>query len=168
MAEGQKQTDLVDETQKAEPHGEADAHAKAQAEPTDATDWKAEARKWEARAKENKAKADAYDEAQEAAKSDLQKAIERAERAEAAVAEFKAEKEHADVVAKVAESTGLAASLVASLNGADEEALMEQARSIAALKPSGAPTAPEAGRFPRDAGGSKTTSQQFADAIDLF
>ena len=47
-------------------------------------------------------KASAYDEAQEAAKSDLQKAVERAEKAEQALAAVKAEQERAALVAKLA------------------------------------------------------------------
>ena len=65
------------------------------------TDWKAEARKWEARAKENKAKADAYDEAQEAAKSDLQKAQERIAQLEQEKDERAKKDEHAALVKKV-------------------------------------------------------------------
>ena len=90
----------------------------AHAETSD-TDWKAEARKWEARAKENKAKADAYDEAQEAAKSDLQKALERAERAEAESKALRDEKER-----------NAAVKAAAAFYGVDEETLSRMGGDI--------------------------------------
>jgi hypothetical protein len=49
------------ESEPEEQQGEEDAH--------DTTDWKAEARKWERRSKENSEKAKAYDELQEQSKS---------------------------------------------------------------------------------------------------
>ena len=107
---------------------------------------KAESRKWEDRSKQNKAKADKLDELMAGSDS-----IE--ERIAALEAENKAMKDaetrHA-LVAKVAAATGLPESLVATLNGEDEEALTAQAKAVADLKPKGAPSAPEAGKFPRE------------------
>lgn len=105
-----------------------------------------ESRKWEERAKANKDKADKWDEASAGSDS-----IE--ERIAALESENKQMKDatarHA-LVAKVAAATGLSETLVASLNGSDEEALTAQAKAIADLKPKGAPNAPEAGKFPRE------------------
>lgn len=50
------------------------------------TDWKAEARKWEGRAKENENAAKKLESLEEASKSELQKAIDRATKAESAAA----------------------------------------------------------------------------------
>ena len=107
------------------PIEEEQPQAQAQAEPAaDTTDWKAEARKWEARAKENKAKADKYDEAQEAAKSDLQKAVERAERAEAESRALKEEQERARAVKAAAAAWGVDEDTLSRMGG-DVEANAE-------------------------------------------
>lgn len=50
--------------------------------PAQETDWKAEARKWEQRAKENKAAADQLAKIEEANKTEAQKLADRAEKAE--------------------------------------------------------------------------------------
>ena len=101
-----------EQTQSAE-----EQQAQVQAEPVETTDWKAEARKWEARAKENKAKADAYDEAQEAAKSDLQKALERAEKAEAESKALRDEKARNAAVKAAAASYGVDEETLSRMGG---------------------------------------------------
>lgn len=73
-------------------------------------------------------KAKAYDEAQEAAKTELQKAQEAAAKAMAEVDALKAEKAHADLVAKVSAATGVPAALI---SGDDEEAMSASAKAIA-------------------------------------
>lgn len=67
--------------QEAEPQGEAKAK----------TDWKAEARKWEALAKKGKAAEDELAKLKEAQMTEQEKANARAEKAEAELAEMKAE-----------------------------------------------------------------------------
>ena len=95
MAEGQVQEQIQDEPQ-AEPQGEAQ-------EP----DWKALARKWEARAKKND-KAQAELEAlKQAQMTEQEKAIARAEAAEKRVAEMEAEKQHLADIKDVAKETGV-------------------------------------------------------------
>lgn len=96
--------------------------------PAQETDWKIEARKWEARAKENKT---ALDEltgkytAVESEKSELAKAIET----------LKAKEERALLVADVAKATGVPAS---ALRGSTREELEAHAADLAELiKPSG-------------------------------
>lgn len=88
----------------AEPHG---------------TDWKAEARKWEARAK----RADK-------AERDLAKATERAEAAERKLAAREAEELHAELVRKVAEKHRVDPKYAALLTADDEEGLTAQAKLI--------------------------------------
>ena len=123
---------------------------------------KAESRKWEDRSKQNKAKADKLDELM-AGNSSIEERIAALEAENKAMKD--AETRHA-LVAKVAAANCLPESLVATLNGQDEEALTEQAKAIADLKPKGAPSAPEAGTFPRDVQPKKTNAQQFGDAIE--
>lgn len=91
-------------------------------------------------------KATAYDEAQEAAKTDAQRTREAIEaaRAEAkkandALAAMQAERDHAQLVAKVAEATGVPASLI---TGADEEAMTASAIAIAAYAKTASTAAP--------------------------
>lgn len=106
----------------------------------------AESRKWEARAKANKEKADKWD----AASGDNDSVEDRIAKLEAENKAMKdAEARHA-LVAKVAAATGLSASIVESLSGNDEETLTNQAKAIAELKPKGAPKSNEAGKYPRD------------------
>lgn len=122
---------------------------------------KAESRKWEDRSKANKAKADKLDELM-AGSDSIEERIAALEAENKAMRD--AEARHA-LVAKVAASTGLSESIVATLSGADEEALTAQAQAIADLRPKGAPSAPEAGRFPRGEQ-QRSNAQQFGDYID--
>lgn len=131
------------------PHGEdtpAEPGNEAPNEP-ETTDWKSEARKWEKRAKENLAKADANEEAarrlaeiEEQSKSELQKAQERADAAEARLRErdeaeraaqeqAAREAEIAEIAAEIATTTGVPA---AALRGTTREEIAAHAE---ALKP---------------------------------
>lgn len=97
--------------------------------PADGTDWKAEARKWEARAKENSTAAQRLAEIEEAQKTELQKAIERAEAAEAKAAKFETERQLAGWRSEVAAASGVPAE---ALRGSTKEELQAHAD---ALKP---------------------------------
>ena len=109
------------------------------------TDWKAEARKWEARSKANAEKARAFDELQEQSKTELQKATDRATKAEAELEGMRQRAELEAVRAKVSEETGVPANLIA---GADEDEMRERAKAIADFaKPSPAPKPPITGTF---------------------
>lgn len=120
-----------------------------------------ESRKWEERAKANKGKADKWDELS-AGSDSIEERIAALESENKAMKDAKSRQE---LVAKVAAATGLPESLVATLNGEDEEALTAQAKAIADLKPKGAPQAPEAGKFPREQF-SRSNAQQFGDILD--
>lgn len=114
------------------------------------TDWKAEARKWEARSKANAEKARAYDELQEQSKTELQKATDRADRAEAELKGLRQRSELEAARAKVAEETGVPSNLI---SGADEDEMRERAKAIAEFaKPSPAPKPPITGAFDRGGG----------------
>lgn len=139
-----------------------------QAEQTEAIDYKAKyeealanSRKWEKRSKENAAKAQQFDQLEQASKT----VEERVAALEAENQRLTAEREHMLTVKRVATASGVPETIVATLRGSDEEELMAQAQAISTTyKPSGAPNAPEAGIFPRETG-TKTTAQMFADAV---
>ena len=71
----------------------------ATATPAQETDWQAEARKWEKRAKENKSAADKLAEIEESKKTEIQKAAERAEQAEKRISELERDKGRLSVIA---------------------------------------------------------------------
>ena len=117
----------------------------------------ANSRKWEKRSKENAAKAKKLDELEASSKT--------VEELESENARLTAEREHRILVDKVAQESGVSREIVESLNATDEETLLGQAQAIAAAykAPAGAPSMPEAGKFPREGTAPKTTAQQFAD-----
>lgn len=121
----------------------------------------ANSRKWEKRSKENAAKAKKLDELEASSKT----VEERLAALESENARLTAEREHRILVDKVAQESGVAREIVESLNATDEETLLGQAQAIANTykTPAGAPSMPEAGKFPREGTAPKTTAQQFAD-----
>lgn len=66
----------------------------------------AQSRKWEERAKANKDKADKWDAYEQEGLSETEKAIKRAEQAEAQLAELVAERDHEQAAVEVAAKTG--------------------------------------------------------------
>ena len=80
---------------------------------------------------ELKAKAAKFDEAEEAGKSELQKAVEERDRLKAEVEKFKAEKERAELVAKAAAEHKVDAALLARMSGDVEENAKFLAEQIA-------------------------------------
>ena len=105
----------------------------AEAPPTEAPaqeaiDWKAEARKWEQRSKENKTALDELTGKYEATAAEKATLAER-------VKEFETKAERAKTVAEVAEAAGVPAT---ALRGNTREELEDHAKELAALiKPSG-------------------------------
>lgn len=89
-------------------------------------DWKAEARKWETRAKENSSAARRLAELEEASKSDLQKAIDRAETAERRIAEV-------ELTAARTEIAAAAGLPVEALRGSSREELEAHAETLKPL-----------------------------------
>lgn len=104
----------------------------------------AESRKWEGRSKANAKELEALKKGTAADRT----VEERLAALESENEALRASAARRALVDSVAKATGLDRSIVAALNGADEDALTGQAREIAArLKPAGgAPSAPEAGR----------------------
>lgn len=84
---------------------------------------------------ELKGKAQQYDAAQEAAKSDLEKAVEERDKLRARLDALEAEKAHADAVAKAAAEHGVDAALLARMSGdVDENALFLKEKRASAPK----------------------------------
>ena len=122
------------------------------------TDWKAEARKWEKRSKENAEKARAYDKLQEQSKTELQKAQEEAAAYKRQVDDLNAKAEADAARAKVARDTGVPAELIA---GDDEDSMRQFAEAVAKWgKPSSAPRTRRPGSFANDAGESKDAAKR--------
>ena len=106
--------------------------------------------------KEKAAKLDALE---EASKTELQKATERAEKLESELTQMKKAEEIRQIRDKVATSTGVPANL---LSGETEEACTEQAKAIMSFKSSASyPTIKDGGEPLNTVKGS--TRQQFAE-----
>lgn len=113
---------------------------------------------------ELKAKAAKFDEAEEANKSELQKAIERADTLQAKLDGLEKENAVRLVRDEVSQSTGVPASL---LTGTTKEECETQARAIAEYKAQGSPAYPAV----KDGGDphmnvKKATRDQFADWLN--
>lgn len=106
-----------------------------EAPPAQETDWKAEARKWEARSKENAKAAERLAELEDANKTAEQKAAERLAAAEARAAELEAKATRAEVAAE----KGVPAAL---LTGSTREELEASAAALIAFKGEQRPTVP--------------------------
>lgn len=93
----------------------------------DTTDWKAESRKWEKRAKENATAAEKLRAIEEANKTEAQKLTERAEAAEAKVREFEAAAERRSWRAEVSKETGIPVDI---LRGDTREEIEAHAKTL--------------------------------------
>lgn len=112
---------------------------------------------------EVKAKAAQYDAAQEAAKSDLEKAVEERDKLRAQLDALQAEKAHADAVAKAASEHGVDAALLARMSGdVDENALFLKQQMAGAPRYGVVPDAGEAAT----PAAKKSTASLFADAVN--
>ena len=106
-----------------------------------------------------KEKATRLDEIEEASKTELQKATERAERLESELTQMKKAEEIRQIRDKVATTTGVPASL---LSGETEDACTEQAKAILSFKSSSSyPVIKDGGEIQKTVEGS--TRQQFAE-----
>lgn len=106
-----------------------------------------------------KEKAKKFDQLEEANKSELQKATERADALQVELDKLKGANALRDMRNKVAEETGIPVNL---LTGNTEEECREQAQAIAAYaKPTGYPQVRDGGEVVN--AGKMTTKQQFAE-----
>lgn len=101
-----------------EPHGEPE---------TEETDWKAQARKWEERAKANKEAAEELEKLKEAQMSEQEKAAKHTKELEAKLAKYEAERQQHEWCVQVAKKTGVPADL---LRGSTLDEVQAHADSI--------------------------------------
>ncbi len=135
-------------TEQTEPHG---------------TDWKAECRKWEKRAKDNDRAAKELAEIREQQMSDLDKALKRAEKAEAALKEREAADARAAMVRDVMEKHRVDPKYADLLTAADEEGLIEQAKLIGERFADPVPT--DTGAQPAHGDGEEQQMREFAHSF---
>lgn len=131
------------------------------------TDWKAEARKWEARAKENRSAAEELEALKAAQMSEQEKLTARAEAAEKKLKALEAEAARKQSAAAIAEAKGVPVDLL--MYCADEEAMESFAEKyMAEQKTHSAPSA-STSRIVRDQDAKVSTRDQFAaDAAKFF
>jgi hypothetical protein len=140
------------------------------------TDWRAEAKKWETRAKENKSAADKLAEIENASKTELERIQARAEAAEKRAADLEAAEQQrvekaeaarqiADWKAKITNESAFAGIPASALRGSTEEELRDHAKELKALIPErkGGAYVPAEGR--NTGGGAKDPRQEFADLL---
>ncbi len=92
------------------------------------TDWKAEARKWEARAKANKDKADELDALKEAQMTESEKLQKELEKAKQENSALKQEKERSTWISEVSQDTGLSVAQLKAIAAESKEELAEKAQ----------------------------------------
>lgn len=123
---------------------QAETHVETETVETEATDWKAEARKWEKRAKANSEAAEKLAAIEEAGKTELQRMTERAEKAESALKAYEAERERAAQVEQVAKDTGVPVDVLGGYGGDDVASYAESIKGYFAKTT--APVLPNDGR----------------------
>ena len=129
------------------------------------TDWKAEARKWEQRAKKSQAAEIELEKLKAAQMTEQEKAIARAEAAENELNALKAEKAKNDAARRLSNETGVPFEMLMFCT--DEDAMVEFAKTYA--KESHVSSAPKANNGSRIIRGNEqkpTTREQFAQALE--
>lgn len=144
----EQQTDPQIEPTEEEPHG---------------TDWKAECRKWEKRAKDNDRAAKELAEIREQQMTDLEKALKRAEKAEAALKEREAADARAAMVRDVMEKHRVDPKYADLLTAEDEAGLTAQAKLIGERFAEPVPT--DTGEQPASGGGEDQRMREFAHSF---
>lgn len=127
----------------------------------ESTDWKVEARKWEARAKENSLAAARLAEIEEATKTESQRLADRAEKAERELQDRAVESDRY----AVALEKGLTASQAKRLVGSSREEFLADADQL--LADLGRQSTPRAdlSQGPKARAGEQSPAEQFADII---
>lgn len=131
----------------------------ARPEQQDSIDWKAEARKWEARAKSNRTEADQLKELQakyDDASKQLNESLEK-------LSSYEAKEQRAAMVSEVSEATGLPVEAVEPLGGTTVEDLTAQAERLKPFIGSNRVVIPNAGDAP-----DKKTSPESDFVGNLF
>ncbi|RNL44740.1 DUF4355 domain-containing protein [Paraeggerthella hongkongensis] len=112
---------------------------------------------------EIKAKADKYDDLEASRKTDLEKANERAENAEAKLAQYESKERVESWKSAASKATGVPASL---LRGSTEEEVMEHAESLKEHFSTDAAPEVQSDGFAPDPGSEKSSKDLFASAIE--
>lgn len=133
---------------------------------TEATDWKAEARKWEARAKKS-ANAELELEAlKQAQMTEKEKAEDRAKKAEEELAAIKAEKQRLEDAREIAAKCGIPANLLEYC--ADREAMARFAKDYMAAQPVTHSAAAANSTRLVSGGAAPSKGEVFAEAVQGF
>lgn len=119
----------------------------AETAPAQETDWKAEARKWEDRAKANKEAADRLAAFEESQKTEAQKQADALAEAQSKVKEYETREQVSAWKSEVATATGIPAAALAGSTKEEIEAHAETLKSLIPKKPGG-PVVPGAGDTP--------------------
>lgn len=127
------------------------------------TDWKAEAKKWETRAKENKTAAERLAQMEESQKTEQQKLMERAEAAERERDEVRTEA----LRLRIAHEKGLTPKQAARLRGSSEEELLADADDLLSEFGPAGPRRPvgDVDQGARVAAPAPTDPKSLADAV---
>lgn len=145
-----------------EDKAEATAEAAQPQEAQEArTDWKAEARKWEARAKENKDAAEELARLKESQMTEAEKAAAHLAEVEAELARLKAEQQRRADAAEVARQTGVPVSLLEFC--ADRASMDAFAAEYAEAKKGSVAPVAERTRIVRNDGARPTAKEEFVD-----
>ena len=118
---------------------------------------------------EYKTKAQKFDEMEEANKSELQKATEKAEKLEAELNQIKKTQELKEMREKVAKEAEIPMTSMSLLTAETEEACMEQAKIIKSMMvPGSYPTVPDGGELQKISKGTpKDMFKQYMSQIDI-
>lgn len=128
----------------------------------ESTDWKAEARKWEKYAKENKAAKDELEQLKAAQMTEQEKANARADAAEKELEALKAERAKFDAAQKLSKETGVPFEML--MYCADEESMADFAKTYAKeTHVSSAPKAKPGSRIVKGGEKPRDTKQIFAE-----
>jgi len=130
--------------------------------PAQETDWKAEARKWEERAKANKSAADELAKIEEANKTAEQKAAERLQAAEARAAELERKADRAEVAA----AKGVPIDLISGKSREEMEAAADRLIAFKGVSPQ--TPKPDLSQGPSGDSPKQSTADQFADQLADF
>ena len=148
MSDTENPTNEIEPTADDSPHGEE-------------IDWKAQSRKWEKLAKQNKDAADELAALKASQMTEAEKLQKRAEDAEALVAQYQAAERHRADADELSESTGVPASLL--MHCGTREDMEQFAQEYAnATRAHSAPPAPGA-RIVRGTGGATATRDLFQE-----
>lgn len=153
---------MAEETKQPEP-----AAPEPQGEEQHETDWKAEARKWEARAKKSQNAELELEALKQAQMTEQEKERARAEKAEQELAAMKAEQQRLADARDVAKATGIPQNLLEYC--ADREAMERFAKEYTAAQPVTHSAAAASGTRIVSGGAKPTDGEVFAEAVrDLF